>query len=111
MEVIHNEIDSARANKKLDKDQRVSLAIEVGSFIGQMFCQEMDWEWLQVLDPDGTEAIAVVSGNRALALDPIRWVHELISDKKRANNCLLLFNMIHAGRLPPSRPNSYVWIG
>lgn len=111
MGAIELEIEAARSNKSLDDDQLTELAIELGCFAGQLFCWELDWEWRVVEDTkDGKKTEAVCSKNRALAIDPIDWVYSLITNKKRPCNCTLLFNMIKAGRLPPSRPNAYAWI-
>ncbi len=108
---VEKEIDAARAERKLSKDQKIDRAIELGSFVGQILCWDLDWEWCNVLESDGSESICVCSPDRSVAIAPVVWVFELLSDKKRPINCLLTFNMIHYGRLPPSRPNAYVWIG
>lgn len=108
--LVEKEIEAA-AKAKLRRDACIDRAIELGTFLGQMFCWELDWEWCNVLEPDGSEAFCVCSPDRSMALAPVEWVAELISNKKRPINCLLTFNMLEHGRLPPSRPNTYARIG
>ena len=109
--LIENEINAARAQTKQSKEDQIDRAIELGTFVGQTFCWELDWEWCNVLRPDGSETFCVCSPDRSLAIAPTDWILRLISDKKRPLNCLLTFNMIQHGRLPPSRPNAYAQIG
>ena len=107
---IVKEIEEAKKNNKLDDDETVELAYELGYTFGQMLCWDFDWEWCNV-ETDGEDVFCVCSPDRGVALEPVDWVYELITEPKRTNNCELLWNMISAGRMPPSRPYSYSEIG
>ena len=111
LEVVENEIKAARTERRLSKGQKADRAAELGHFLGQTFCWELEWEWCNIREPDGSEWLCVASPDRSVVMAPVDWVFELISDKKRPINCLLTFNMIDAGRLPPSRPSAYAWVG
>lgn len=109
IKILANEITSARKNKELDEDEAVELAYELGYMFGQMLAWELDWEWCNV-ETDGEEVFCVCSPNRGVAFEPVDWIYELITQPKLTNNCQLLWNMISSGRMPPSRPYSYVQI-
>ena len=111
LKIIEQEVTKARKNKKLSHEEKVDLANELGNFVGQCFCWDLEWEWCNVKGKDKSEAYCVCSPDRGLAIHPVDWIFELIMDKKRTLNCVLTFNMLMAGRLPPSRPNSYSRIG
>ncbi|QDV24641.1 hypothetical protein [Aureliella helgolandensis] len=111
LKIVEQEITAARKDKTLTHDEKVDLAIELGSIAGQSFCKELEWEWCNVTGKDQSEAYCVCSPDRGLAIYPVDWIFELITDKKRPLNCILTFNMIEAGRLPPLRPHSYSRIG
>lgn len=108
---IEKEIKAARANKSLSNDELMDQAIQLGTFLGQLFCWELDWEWCRVRQPKASEFICVASPDRSTVMTPVDWVLDLITDKKRPLNCLLTYNMIEHGRMPPSRPHAYTRIG
>ncbi|EMI22979.1 hypothetical protein RMSM_00089 [Rhodopirellula maiorica SM1] len=62
-------------------------------------------------DSAGNEDYCVCSPDRSFAIAPVEWVYELITNKRRPLNYVLTFNMIQAGRLPPSRAYAYKRIG
>lgn len=111
LKILEQEVTEARRNKKLTQDEKVDLAIELGSFVGQCFCWDLDWEWCNVQGKLKSEAYCVCSPDCGLAIHPVEWILDLIMDKKRTLNFVLTFNMIMAGRLPPSRPYSYSRVG
>ena len=106
MSFIETKIEEARENK-LSKEERIEFATEFGTFAGQVFCWEFDWEWGILCDSKGNEDYCVCSPDRRVALAPIDWIFELISSKRRALNCVLTYNLVQSGRLPPSRANAY----
>lgn len=108
---IEEEITSLRKQKGISQEEQVDAAIELGSFVGQCFCWDLEWEWCNLTDPSGEEEYCVCSPDRSLALAPVDWIYELITNSKRPLNCVLTYNMIEAGRLPPSRPNAYQRFG
>lgn len=107
---IEEEITSLRQQKSLSHDEQVDAAIELGTFVGQCFCWELDWQWCN-LKEHGEEEYCVCSADRSLAIAPVDWIFELITSKQRPLNCVLTYNMVEAGRLPPSRPSAYRRIG
>lgn len=109
--VIEKEVERLRQDTSLMQDDRTEAAIELGTLLGQTFCWELEWEWAILSDSKGNEEHCVCSPDRSLSIAPVDWIHELLTKKKRALNCLLTFNMVEAGRLPPSRPNAYKRIG
>lgn len=109
--VISKEIDAARKNEDLDDDNTNELAYELGYLIGQMLCWELDWEWCNVDFPTEGEVFCVCSPDRGLVIDTVYWVYQMLTEIKRKNNCILTYNMLCAGKLPPSRPYSYSPIG
>ncbi|MFN3151312.1 hypothetical protein [Bremerella sp.] len=108
---VEEEIDALRKQKSLSQDEQVDAAIELGSLVGQCFCWELDWEWCNLANPSGEEDYCVCSPDRSLAFAPVDWIYELITNGKRPLNCVLTYNMIEAGRLPPSRPRAYQRLG
>ena len=103
---IEKDIEETRRRKNLDEDLRVERAIELGYLVGHVFWVGQSWEWCIVSAPQEEDAICICNPNRALAIEPIEWVYRLLAEDAPLN-CLLTYNMIAAGRLPPARPDSY----
>jgi hypothetical protein len=103
---IEKVIDATRRRKNLDEDLRVERAIELGYLVGHVFCESQSWEWCIVSAAQEDDSICICNPNRALAIEPIEWVYRLLVEDVPLN-CLLTYNMIDAGRLPPARPDSY----
>jgi hypothetical protein len=103
---IEKDMDATRGRKNLDEDLRVERAIELGYLVGHVFCESQSWEWCIVSAAQEDDSICICNPNRALAIEPIEWVYRLLVEDVPLN-CLLTYNMIDAGRLPPARPDSY----
>ena len=106
LEKIEKEIEIIRGQKTLKKDQRIESATELGYLVGHVFCQGQNWEWCVVSAPKEVDSICICNANRSLTIEPIAWIYKLLT-KNVPVKCLLTYNMIDAGRLPPVRPNSY----
>ncbi|MEW4566016.1 hypothetical protein AB1K70_26100 [Bremerella sp. JC770] len=109
--LIEEEITSLRNQKGLTEDEQVDAAIQLGTFVGQHFCWHLDWEWCYLSVSGGEDEYCVCSPDRSMAIAPVDWIYELITNKRCALNCTLTYNMIEAGRLPPSRPGAYKRVG
>jgi hypothetical protein len=110
LEVVEAEIEVVRGEGKLSADVKNQLALELGVEIGECFRREMGWEWRQLTYPKNESMICICCPERRLVLRPSAWVIELLTAKSRPINCLLTFNMIESGRLPPTRPGAYSFI-
>ena len=108
-EAVHNAIDVARGGTKLSDERRTELAVELGAVWGDAVRRALKWEWARMPVSKKETIVSVTSPTRAHAVDPIRLVYDLVGDKKRANNALLLFNMLVEGGLPES-PGECVWL-
>jgi len=110
LELVQNEIKQLRSQAKGTKASRAELAMELGAEIGQCFCIALDWQWRRLTYPNDATMVGVCCPERRLVLCPSAWVADLLSSQKRPINCLLTFNMIQGGRLPPTRLGAYTRI-
>jgi len=110
LQKIEQEISDLRKQKKQTQDEQVDAAIELGSLVGQTFCWDFNWEWCHLTEK-GEDEYCIVSPDRSLSIAPVDWIFELITNKRRAINCELTYNLVESGRLPPSRPNAFARIG
>ncbi|MGV3482905.1 MAG: hypothetical protein ACO1RT_00660 [Planctomycetaceae bacterium] len=110
LERVQNEIEQARSQGRATEASKAELAMELGAELGQCFCNALDWQWRRLTYPDGASMVGVCCPERRLVLCPGAWVADLLSSKKRPLNCHLTFNLIQAGRLPPTRPGAYTQI-
>ncbi len=104
-EAVGNAIDAARGGKKVSDERRTELAVELGAVWGDAVCRALKWEWARMPVSKKETIVSVTSPTRTHAVDPIRLVYDLIGNKRRENNALLLFNMLADGGLP-TRPAS-----
>lgn len=106
LKAIEKEIQVVRGRQNLTEEDVVQNAIELGYLAGHVFCQGLNWEWCIVSTPQEEDSICVCNHNRALAIEPIEWIYNLLASEVPIN-CLLTYNMLDAGRLPPVQPQSY----
>lgn len=83
-----------------------TMAIDLGLLWGQMLCKAKGWEWRTLTYPDGDKSIAVCSPDLSHQVNPINFVFARVVDPSKPNTCLLLFNMIVAGKAPMAAPGS-----
>jgi hypothetical protein len=110
LELVELEIEKHRKVKGSTQEANVQLAIELGAVIGQCFCEKLKWEWRRLKVGRDSATVCVCCPERRLVLTPGAWILGLLSSKKQPVNCLLTFNMIDYGRLPPTRPGAYIRI-
>lgn len=110
LEIVEAEIEVVRGQGKLPAQVIKDAAVELGTEIGECFRRGMGWEWRRLTYPKSESMICICCPERRLVLQPGAWVTDLLTAKKLAINCLLTFNMIEGGRLPPTRPGAYTRI-
>ena len=110
LELVEMEIEKRRKVKGSSQEANVQLAIELGALIGQCFCEKLKWDWRRLKVSRESATVCVCCPERRLVLTPSAWVLGLLPSKKQPVNCLLTFNMIDYGRLPPTRPGAYIRI-
>jgi hypothetical protein len=109
---INDAIEKIRRQKPAKPINRKELAIDLGALWGEALCATENWEW-RVLRVKGDGTInAVCSPSRSHAIDPISFIHRMVSSRSSEvdTTALLVFNMIKAGDLPVSVSNAYVWL-
>ena len=79
-----------------------TVAIDLGALWGQSLCKATGWEWRSLKQSDGTTFTAACSPSRSHMVNPILNLHSLLKSKPngKANNSLLLFNMVCENHLP-----------
>jgi hypothetical protein len=98
--------------KRPTPEKAKALAVEWGSLWGETLRAATDWEWRTITDETSNEVHALCSPDRSLFIEPTAWIHALLTAKRRpANNLLLTFNLIVAGKTPPSAPKAYKRLG
>ena len=110
LELVENQIEKVRNQRKRADELRTDIAIEIGAELGQCFCKSLGWEWRRLTFPGRESMVCICCPERRLVLCPSAWVAGLLIAKKSPLNCLLTFNMIKGGRLPPTRPGAYMLI-
>jgi hypothetical protein len=79
---------------------------EVGALWGQQIVREFRWTWMSI-EKEGEVEWAVVSTDRAYAAFPRPYLSRMLLPPYADNTLMLMFNMLKAGKLPPSSPNAY----
>lgn len=110
---IYETINALRSKppaERLEGDMRMT-SLNLGCLWGQAVCDRLGWEWVAVsLEPE-SEFYGVVTPSRSHAIFPLHYMQELLSDPKREQTSLLLYNMLKAGSLPPAQPGEYSVLG
>jgi len=110
VEAIHQALEEVRGRKRMPAEEKKQRAIEFGALWGEALCAGAGWEWCRLGRTADEESYAVASKARPHAVDPIVLMHDIVSSRRRANNALLLFNMIVAKDLPESAPRAFSWL-
>lgn len=84
----------------------IEVALSLGIVWGNQVAHVLGWQWTCLLQ-SGQEYFAVVSPERAYAVFPMYWMRQFLEDATKENTVILLFNLLKAGKLPPSQPNTY----
>jgi hypothetical protein len=83
-------------------DQILLLA----SLWGIQFCRKLNWEWVE-LTVHGETYDGIVSPSREYAIFPFDYMKQVVTDEKRENTALLIYNMLKAGSFTSQEPRSY----
>lgn len=92
-----------------DPDEVGSTALSLGIVWGNAVCKEFGWQWTCV-EHKGNTFYIVASPDRSYACYPTYDVRALLNDPRGDNCAALLFNMMKAGKYPPSQPRRYLSI-
>lgn len=93
-----------------DPKEIVSTALSLGIVWGNAVCREFGWQWTCV-EHEGNTWYIVASRDRSYACYPTYDVRALLQDPTGDNCAELLFNMMKAGRYPPSEPRRFLSLG
>ncbi len=108
---IMDYVDAIHAGKKkLTSKQLAAQALMLACAWGDAVCEELGYAWVNVRWPDGN-SIGVVPKKRQFAIYPLPYIRRIMEDRDADNTILLLFNMLVAGHVPKSGPNTYVTLG
>jgi hypothetical protein len=113
---IHDAIEEMRPNFSTYKPNvQHNITVCFGALWGQMLCGAAGWDWIG-LSVDGDEAfLALTSPDRAHAIAPVNLMQRNLLSKEQddappENTVRLVFNMIEAGQLPPSRAGAFLML-
>jgi hypothetical protein len=110
---IRDEIDNiVSGKKKIKKNAKDEIVLNLGCLWGHTICQSMKWEW-RVVTVDGDEFIAVAPRNRAFVLGALNFIStQLEKNPPEENTSLLLFNMLLDGKsFGKGKAGAYVTLG
>jgi hypothetical protein len=88
------------------KPDAIDVALSLGILWGNQVARALGWQWTCLLQ-NGQEYFALVPIDRAYTLYPFYWMRQFLEDERKDNTIILLFNVLKAGRLPPSTPGTY----
>ena len=91
-------------------DKLVNLSLALGCLWADAVVRELGWEWAFVTKRR-VDVYAIVSPDRAYCVFPMMYAHSIVGGTTANQNCLLLYNMLKAGKLPPSEPGRYLSLG
>ena len=93
----------------ISAEERIDASLGLSAIYGELLCAVCGWSWVELRESLSKRWIAVLSpsGNHALTLVP--YVQQQIQSKAPA--VALLFNMIVAGNLPPTKLGRLVTVG
>ncbi len=91
--------------KKVDNWDR---ALPIGSLWGSAMAREFGWHWADLIqhDHDDFKVIAIVNGDRSLAIFPFHYCFGCLENNVTPT-VLLAFNMLKDGAIPPQKAKSY----
>jgi len=110
VERLSTEVNELRSQSRLSASQKKQIAIDLGCLWGNALRDAKQWEWCVVSTEPDTSVYAICHPSRSHAVDPIGFVHRILSSKRNANTTALLFNMIVADDLPEAPPLTYSWL-
>jgi hypothetical protein len=111
LSALHAAVDQVRPTfATLKPNIRHNMTVSLGSLWGVLLVNATPWRWCELLRGDADEGfLALVSPDAAYAISPVDFFTKLMtqSPDHPDNTVHLLFNMIVAANLPPSRAGAY----
>jgi hypothetical protein len=106
---IRDTIDAVCLRKKKATTRVVQdMGVNLGCLWGQTICDKLGWEWC-FMTAHGSKSYAIVSPDRAYAIEPMNFVFtQLHKRPPEDNTSLLLFNMVVAGNLGKRKRGAYM---
>ena len=95
---------------RLEDQKALEASIPFGALWGEQVNRALGWEWVWLTEAEDQqyEYYAVVSPGREHYISPFFLLTHYIMRAKEDDTSVLLFNMLKAGMLPPSRPRGYL---
>ena len=106
--VVEQIAEYVAAVRPLGGDELIDRALELGCLWAQQIVSVAGWRWAELHSEDKTVQYAIVSSDGSLAILPGLRFRFLLEDEDRPDNSILLFNMVHTGKLPQSKPGAYL---
>ena len=103
---ISDFIDSYRT-EYASEDSIIETALVIGCLWGQIVCDRLKWQWVYVTI-EGNEIFGIISPKREYVIFPMVYIRDLLKSPEADQTSLLLYNMLKAGKLPPSEENKYL---
>ena len=109
---IFETVNALRAKpSEANEEGETHTMLNLGCLWGQAVCDQLGWEWAAVtLEPE-SELYGLVTPSRSHVIFPLHYMQELLSDPEKDQTCLLLYNMLKAGSLPPAGPGAFNVLG
>lgn len=112
---IYTEIERFRPKwPTLKPNIQHNFSVSAGALWGQMLCGAAGWEWTSLGTAIEEPVLTLVSPDRAYALRPVNVILKQFEEQDDGtppqNTVRLLFNMIEAEKLPPSKPRAYLML-
>jgi hypothetical protein len=99
-------IERFREKKRRSAKAVEDAALYLGCLWGQTVCDELGWEWAALKEGQRTH-YGIVSPKRESVALPTLHFRALLKNSAEEVNTLLLYNMIKAGEMTSTAPNSY----
>lgn len=89
------------------EDSIIETALAIGCLWGQTVCNRLKWQWAYVTI-EGNDIFGIVSPKREYVIFPMVYIKNLLKSPEVDQTSLLIYNMLKAGKLPPSEENKYL---
>jgi len=104
---IYDYINAYRESA-LSPEEGVDMALAIGCLWGFATCRQLKWQWAFVEQDGDGGFYAIVSPGREYVVYPMLFVQKLLTNPAADQTSLLLYNMLKAGKLPPTPERSYL---
>lgn len=110
-QVLNSFIDAYKSravNDAMLNYDRLNLAYGGGELYAMAVAQYYKWVYEYVEFENGTSGFAVVSPDECFCILIHHYFHDLLYNKNKHNNALLLFNMLSPAALKEARKEAYL---